>query len=88
MHINRTFVLVHPDALGTMTAINDDAIASYDRFILVDDDVDTLNDLAMRLESQEKDVVILDKCEDILPLLSTFDQAERQRVVLEVYPHH
>ena len=86
MYMNRTFVLVYPDLLGTTALVNDDALANYDRFILVDKDVDRLNELAIRLEHQEKDVVILDKYEDLLPLFASFDYAERQRIVLEVYP--
>ena len=52
MHINRSFVLVYPDELGTTALVYDDALANYARFILVDKDVDRLNELAIHLEHQ------------------------------------
>lgn len=80
-----TLVLINYCSLGS-EPLQEDTIAKYDRFILVDTDLDILNELAILLESKKKYVVILDKLEGLLRLFKSYGQKRRQHIVLESYP--
>ncbi|SMG29939.1 hypothetical protein [Sphingobacterium psychroaquaticum] len=85
METINTLVVINFSAVGS-EALHEDKIAQYDRFILIDQNIDVLNDVALLLEARKKYVVILDKLEGLVQLFKSYGTKKRHHVVVDSYP--